>query len=121
MTNIRRAIPNLIVEDTEAAKSFFNGFLGFEIAMDEAGFVMYRSPSNATAQITTADLNVEGQDRGIKDANVSVEVEDATAMHALAVEQGLDVVYPLTDEPWGVRRFFVKAPGGHVINVAQHI
>ena len=45
--------------------------------MDEAGFVMYRSPSNPTAQITTADLKVEGQDRGIKDANVSVEVEDA--------------------------------------------
>ena len=74
---IRRAIPNLVVEDTEAAKAFFNGFLGFEIAMDEAGFVMYRSPSNSTAQITTADLKVEGQDRGIKDANVSVEVEDA--------------------------------------------
>ena len=28
------------------------------------------------------------------------------------------MVYPLTDEPWGVRRFFVRAPGGHVINVA---
>ena len=31
------------------------------------------------------------------------------------------MVYPLTDEPWGVRRFFVRAPGGHVINVAQHL
>lgn len=119
--NIRRAVPNLIVEDAEAAKAFFDGFLGFEVAMDEPGFVMYRSPSNPTAQITTADLNVEGQDRGIKDANVSVEVEDATAMHEQAVAQGLEVVYPLTDEPWGVRRFFVRAPGGHVINVAEHL
>ena len=121
MTNIRRAIPNLVVEDAEAAKTFFNGFLGFEIAMDEAGFVMYRSPSNPTAQITTADLKVEGQDKGIKDANVSVEVEDAAALHTQALKQGLEVVYPLTDEPWGVRRFFVRAPGGHVINVAQHL
>ena len=77
VTTSARAIPNLVVEDAEAAKTFFDGFLGFDVAMDEAGFAMYRSPSNPTAQITTADLNVDGQDRGIKEANVSVEVEDA--------------------------------------------
>ena len=119
--SIRRAVPNLVVEDAEAAKAFFSGFLGFEPAMDEPGFKMFRSPSNPTAQITTADLNVEGQDRGIKDANVSVEVEDATALYERAQREGLDIVYPLTDEPWGIRRFFVRAPGGHVINVAEHL
>ena len=34
---------------------------------------------------------------------------------------GLEIVYPLTDEPWGVRRFFVRDPDGTVINVAQHV
>ena len=24
------------------------------------------------------------------------------------------------DEPWGIRRFFVRSPDGHVINVARH-
>jgi hypothetical protein len=33
---------------------------------------------------------------------------------------GLKVVYPLTDEPWGVRRFFVTDPNGLVINVMSH-
>jgi catechol 2,3-dioxygenase-like lactoylglutathione lyase family enzyme len=121
MSGIRRAVPNLVVEDAEAAKAFFGGFLGFEVAMDEPGFVMYRSPGNPTAQITTADLHVEGQDRGIREAAVSVEVEDAAALHEQALAQGFEVVYPLTDEPWGIRRFFVRAPGGHVINVAQHL
>ena len=119
--SIRRAVPNLVVEDAEAAKAFFGDFLGFEAAMDEPGFKMFRSPTNPTAQITIADLKVEGQDRGIKDANISVEVEDATKLHEEAVAQGLEIVYPLTDEPWGIRRFFVRAPGGHVINVAQHL
>ena len=118
---IRRAVPNLVVEDAEAARRFFGDFLGFEAAMDEPGFKMFRSPSNPTAQITIADLKVEGQDRGIKDANVSVEVEDATALYERAQGEGLDIVYPLTDEPWGIRRFFVRAPGGHVINVAEHL
>jgi len=25
-------------------------------------------------------------------------------------------VYPLTDEPWGVRRFFVRDPDGEVLD-----
>jgi hypothetical protein len=33
---------------------------------------------------------------------------------------GLQVVYPLTDEPLGVRRFFVTDPNSVVINVMSH-
>ena len=33
---------------------------------------------------------------------------------------GADIVRELTDEPWGVRRFFVRDPGGHVINILAH-
>ncbi len=31
--------------------------------------------------------------------------------------RGYDVVHPLTDEPWGVRRFFIAEPGGLVLNI----
>jgi hypothetical protein len=30
------------------------------------------------------------------------------------------IVHPLTDEPWGVRRFFVRDPTGVVVNVLGH-
>lgn len=43
------------------------------------------------------------------------------AAHAEAVRRGLRVVYPLTDELWGVRRFLVEDPGGTVVNVLAHI
>jgi uncharacterized glyoxalase superfamily protein PhnB len=43
------------------------------------------------------------------------------AVHAEAVRRGAEVVYPLTDEPWGVRRFFLRDPNGVVINVMRHI
>ena len=46
---IRRAVPNLLVDDIEAAQAFYSGFLGFDIAMDEPGFTMFASPSNRTA------------------------------------------------------------------------
>ena len=99
---IRRAIPNLLADDLGKSREFYAGFLGFDVAMDEPGFTMFASPSNRTAQI-------------------SVEVEDVDTLHAEAVRRGLDIVYPLTDEPWGIRRFFVRDPDGTVINVAMHL
>lgn len=38
---------------------------------------------------------------------MSIEVADVDEVHARAVERGLQIVYPLTDEPWGIRRFFL--------------
>jgi catechol 2,3-dioxygenase-like lactoylglutathione lyase family enzyme len=117
---IRRAIPNMPVEDLAVSRVFYADFLGFDVAMDEPGFTMFASPSVRTTQITIADKHNPGQDRGISEAQISVEVEDVDALHEEAVRRGLEIVYPLTDEPWGVRRFFVKDPDGTVINVAQH-
>jgi uncharacterized glyoxalase superfamily protein PhnB len=48
---------------------------------------------------------------------VSIEVEDVTALFSSAQAAGADIVYPLTDEAWGVRRFFVRDPNGVIINV----
>jgi len=118
---IRRAIPNMTVDDLAKSREFYAGFLGFDVAMDEPGFTMFASPSNRTAQITLADRNTPGLDRGVRQAQISVEVEDVDTLHAEAVRRGLDIVYPLTDEPWGIRRFFVRDPDGTVINVAMHL
>jgi uncharacterized glyoxalase superfamily protein PhnB len=48
--------------------------------------------------------------------DVSVQVDDVDACQA-----GAEIVYPLTLEPWGVRRFFARDPDGHAINVLSHI
>jgi uncharacterized glyoxalase superfamily protein PhnB len=52
--------------------------------------------------------------------DVSVEVDDVDAAHEAALRAGAEVVHPLTDEPWGVRRFFVRDPDGRVVNVLTH-
>ena len=51
---------------------------------------------------------------------VTVEVADVDAIHAEAVRRGAEIVYPLTDEPWGVKRFFVCDPNGLVLNIMCH-
>ncbi len=33
---------------------------------------------------------------------------------------GYEIVHPLTTDPWGVRRFFVRAPDSNVLNIVGH-
>ncbi len=51
---------------------------------------------------------------------ISVGVADVDAAHAKAQELGLEVVYPIRDEEWGVRRFMLREPSGTVANVVSH-
>jgi uncharacterized glyoxalase superfamily protein PhnB len=51
---------------------------------------------------------------------ISVEVADVDAVHAKALEQGLEIAYSLRDEDWGVRRFMVREPSGMTVNVLSH-
>jgi uncharacterized glyoxalase superfamily protein PhnB len=52
--------------------------------------------------------------------DLSVEVDDVDAAYAAALQRGDEIVHPLTDEPWGVRRFFVRSPEGAVVNIVSH-
>ena len=36
------------------------------------------------------------------------------------MRRGYEIVKPLSTETWGVRRFFVRAPDGNVINILAH-
>ena len=52
---------------------------------------------------------------------LSVHVGDGVdEAYAEAQRRGYEIVHPLTDEPWGVRRFFVRDPDGNVINMVSH-
>lgn len=114
--NIRRVVPDITSDRIDASREFYVGFLGFEVGMDLGWVMTFVSPSNLTAQVTLfrADARASAQ------PHMSIEVDDVDWAHARAVERGLRIVYPLTDEPWGVRRFFVTDPNGVVINVLSH-
>lgn len=51
---------------------------------------------------------------------VSIEVDDVDAVYERVRAAGAEIVYPITSEEWGLRRFFVRDPNGAVINVTQH-
>ena len=118
---IRRAMPVVITEDPAASRAFYEGVLGFRVAMEEDGLLMFVSPSVPTTQLIVAWESPTALDPAVREVHLSVEVADVDAAHADAVARGLEVVRPLQDEPWGIRRFFVREPSGRVVNVSSHI
>ncbi len=115
--SVRRIVPDIRSKQLDTSRQFYVDVLGLAVAMD-MGFVMtLQSSTNPTAQVT---LMRDDGSSGIL-PQMSVEVADVNDVHARAVSHGFQVVYPLTDEPWGVRRFFMTDPDGTIINVMCHI
>jgi len=116
--SIRRIVPNISTDRMEESRKFYTEFLGLEVAMDMDWIVTLISPGNPTAQISLvrapAAATVPSQPA------LSIEVEDVNAVHARAVASDVPIIYPLTTEPWGVRRFHVTDPNGVVINLMSH-
>ena len=49
-----------------------------------------------------------------------IEVDDIDALYARAKSLGHEIIYDLKDEPWGVRRFYVRDPAGKLLNILAH-
>ncbi|HEV3479444.1 MAG TPA: VOC family protein [Gaiellaceae bacterium] len=112
--SIKRVVPDFRSDAPTASRAFYES-LGFELAMDMDWIATFVSPTNPTAQVTL----IRDDPAGLH-PDASVEVEDVDAVHADLVAGGYEVVYGPADEPWGVRRFFVRDPNGIVLNVMQH-
>jgi catechol 2,3-dioxygenase-like lactoylglutathione lyase family enzyme len=113
---VRRIVPDFHAEDPGASRVFYLDVLGMEVAMDLGWVVTYAAPGNPTAQISVMQDDASAQVQ----PDVSIEVDDVDAAHAAAHRLGYEIVHPLTDEPWGVRRFFVRDPNGKVLNILSH-
>jgi predicted enzyme related to lactoylglutathione lyase len=111
-----RIMANLPVADIEAAKSFYTDYLGLGTEEFNLGWVArYSSPhTGAHVQLVTRDASAP------EDSVISVATDDIETAYREAQDLGYEIVHPMTTEPWGVRRFFVRAPDGNVINVVSH-
>ncbi|MFC0862237.1 VOC family protein [Sphaerimonospora cavernae] len=113
--SVRRIVPNIQSEAVEESVKFY-GLLGLEEVMNHGWIVTLASPSVRTAQVSvmTSDKTAPVT------PDMSIEVDDVDAVYAAMCDSGAEVVHPLQDEEWGVRRFFVRDPNGRVVNVLGH-
>ena len=115
--NVFGVVPNISVADIETARHFYTDYLGLSVEGFNMGWVAhYQSPDgNAHVQLVTGDATAP------EDSAISIHagpgIEEA---YEEAKRRGYEIVYPLTKEAWGLRRFFVRAPDGTVVNITSH-
>jgi catechol 2,3-dioxygenase-like lactoylglutathione lyase family enzyme len=112
---VRRVVPILTVPDMEVSRDAYVRILGLREVMNHGWIVTLaddelRNQVSLMTKDATAPVN----------PTVSIEVDDVDAAYQAAVDAGLRIVHPLSDEEWGVRRFFFSDPSGNVVNVLSH-
>jgi catechol 2,3-dioxygenase-like lactoylglutathione lyase family enzyme len=115
---VRRIVAYAGGSQLAASRDFYVEVLGMRVSMEDPVLDL-QSPDNPTAEVI-----IGAQEMQDARPSFGIDVGEPAAVdaaHAEAVRRGLNVVYSLRDEPWGVRRFFVEDPGGTIINVLAHI
>jgi uncharacterized glyoxalase superfamily protein PhnB len=112
---VKRIKPNILSERFPESRSFYNDVIGLE-GGDGLDWIMFFGTSQPEVQLSVMKLDIKAHIH----PDVSIEVDNVDDVYERARTAGAEIVYPLTDEEWGLRRFFVRDPNGVVINVTQH-
>ncbi|MBB6735258.1 VOC family protein [Cohnella zeiphila] len=113
---VKRIVANIETDRVADARRFYGDVLGLELLMDHGWINTYGSEERMGVQISFAS---EGGS-GTPTPDLSVEVDDADAALERMKQAGFPVEYGPADEPWGVRRFFVRDPFGKLVNILAH-
>ena len=113
---VLRIVPDIGADKVEAAQAFYGDFLGMEEVMNQGWIATYAGVGPQWPQVS---IMTEGG-AGAPAPDMSIEVNDIDEAHRRAIALGVEITYPLTDEPWGVRRFFARDPFGRLVNILAH-
>ena len=113
---VLRIVANIDAKSVAAVREFYADLFALEAVMDHGWIVALASGQTASVQLNIA---TEGGS-GTPLPDFSIEVDDVDAAYARAKALGHDTIYDLTDEPWGVRRFYLRDPAGKLVNILSH-
>lgn len=113
---VKRIVSTVGTGSIAELRAFYADLFGLEAVMDHGWFMTLASGEAQPVQI---GLAAEGGS-GAPVPDLSIEVDDVEAAYARARRLGHAIVYDITDEPWGVRRFFIRDPAGTLLNILAH-
>jgi catechol 2,3-dioxygenase-like lactoylglutathione lyase family enzyme len=113
---VKRIVSNVDTRNVAEAKRFYQDVLGLELLMDHGWIATYGARRKMDVQISFASQGGSGTPT----PDLSIEVDDVDAALARVKEAGFQIAYGPVDEPWGVRRFYVRDPFGKLVNILAH-
>lgn len=118
--------PLFTVSHLQDSREFFIRHFGMQVVF-EASWVVMLSHTNAgsisvglmSSDHPSSPPGPEAFDgRGLI---LTLQVDDARALHASLAAAGVSIAHSLADAPWGQRRFVVTDPSGIFVDVVEQI
>ena len=123
MINPNSSFPVFIVENLDAAKSFYTNHFGFGVAFENEWYLHLATESGIQVGFMLPDQPTQPEIfHPAYDGNgiiFSLEVDDAASAYAEAEQDSLNIVLALQSEDWGQYHFCVKDPNGIYVDVVQ--
>lgn len=113
---VKRIVANIKTDDLAKGNHFYQDILELNVLMDHGWIKTLGTDEKAKVQISFAEQG--GNETEVPD--LSIEVDNVDEIYDKMKKAGFKMVYDITNEDWGVRRFFVKDPFGKVINILSH-
>lgn len=113
---VKRIVANIKTSNLQEASHFYQDILELDVLMDHGWIKTLGNDEEAKVQLSFAEQG--GNDTEVPD--LSIEVDNVDEIYNQMEKAGFEITYEITNEVWGVRRFFVKDPFGKLINILSH-
>jgi len=113
---VRRIVTNIESDRLDMARAFYGDILDMAVVMDHGWIVTFAADTSMAPQISIAS---EGGS-GTPVPDLSIEVDNYDDVLARVTERRLAIEYGPANEPWGVKRFFLRDPFGRLVNILSH-
>jgi catechol 2,3-dioxygenase-like lactoylglutathione lyase family enzyme len=114
---VKRIVANMLTAEPALTKRFYGDIFDMHPVMDH-GWIRILAADGEPSGPQLGFASEGGSGAPVPD--LSIEVDDLDAVLTRAEAAGLPIEYGPADEPWGVRRFFLRDPFGRLVNVLAH-
>jgi catechol 2,3-dioxygenase-like lactoylglutathione lyase family enzyme len=123
---MQSAYPVVVTEKLVECRDFYVRWFGFEVVFEASWFAYLRAPGESPHGIAFMAPDHPSRPPGPEAFGgdgllFTLQVADAAAEYERLRESGPAIDHPLTDEPWGQRRFGLEDPAGTWVDVVQQI
>lgn len=116
---VKRIVTNIEARDPAAMHHFYGQLLGLEVLMDQGWIITFGHAAFPLGGWLELCASEGGS--GTPVPGLSVEVDDLEEAYRRMTNAGIEIEYGPVNEPWGVRRFFVRDPSGKLVNILSHL
>src|SRR3954464_4126146 len=102
---VKRIKPNILSDRFDESRAFYNDVIGLDggAGLD---WILFFGTDQREVQLSVMKVGIKAHVH----PDGSVEVDDVDDVYERARAADAEIVYPITDEEWGLRRFFVRDP-----------